>query len=79
MTDIIQTMTTAILDHLRPLAVRSVAIVHPAPGSPLVAEVAMADACVRVPLPDDLPEGPTAAGREVARVVRAAMHGRGQP
>jgi hypothetical protein len=78
MTDIIQTMTTAIRDALHPLAVHSVAITHPAPGSPLVAEVAMADACVRVPLPD-LPEDPTAAGREVARLVRAAMHHRGQP
>jgi hypothetical protein len=70
----LHTFLTTIRDHLRPLEVGSLAIVSPVAGDPLlVVEVAWADGSARVPIAGELDADPTAAGREVARQIKAAI------
>jgi hypothetical protein len=64
----------AIRDHLHPQTVTSLSIGQPVAGDPLlVVDVAWADGSARVPIVGELDADPTAAGREVAHQIKAAI------
>jgi hypothetical protein len=64
----------AIRDNIHPQVLTSISIVSPVAGDPLlVVDVAWADGSARVPIAGELDADPTAAGREVARQIKAAI------
>jgi hypothetical protein len=65
---------TAIRDHLHPQEVTSLAISSPVADDPLlVIEVAWSGGTARVPITGEIDADPTAAGREVAHQIKAAI------
>jgi hypothetical protein len=64
----------AIRDNVHPHDLTSIAVVSPVAGDPLlVVDVAWADGSARVPIVGELDADPTAAGREVAHQIKAAI------
>jgi hypothetical protein len=64
----------AIRDNVHPQDLTSIAVVSPVPGDPLlVVDVAWSDGAARVPIAGELDADPTAAGREVAHQIKAAI------